>query len=114
MLKLVFLEHPYNCWALLLEHIALGKLHVIILSQLKPNHVHFYLRLPQMQYQCGCSYAFSAMGALEGATALAKGTFTALSEQNIVDCSGKSTYNIVCRIIYSLTSMLISDWSKFL
>ncbi len=41
------------------------------------------------QLRCGCSYAFSAIGALEGATALAHGTVVKLSEQNIVDCSGK-------------------------
>ncbi len=38
--------------------------------------------------QCDSCYAFSAVGALEGANALAKGYFVALSEQNIVDCSG--------------------------
>ena len=39
------------------------------------------------QGQCGASYAFSAMGALEGAQALATGNLKALSEQNIIDCS---------------------------
>ena len=42
----------------------------------------------QTQGQCGASYAFSAMGALEGAWALAHGKLTLLSEQNIIDCSG--------------------------
>nr|ACU86976.1 silicatein-like protein [Aulosaccus sp. GV-2009] len=37
--------------------------------------------------QCDSCYAFSAVGALEGATALAKGYFVSLSEQNIIDCS---------------------------
>ena len=41
-----------------------------------------------MQDQCGASYAFSAIGALEGAWSLAHGKLTQLSEQNIIDCSG--------------------------
>ena len=41
------------------------------------------------QGQCGASYAFSAIGALEGAQALANGNLKALSEQNIIDCSSK-------------------------
>ena len=41
--------------------------------------------------QCGASYAFSAVGALEGAWALAHGKLTLLSEQNIIDCSGEPT-----------------------
>ena len=45
--------------------------------------------LLHLQEQCGASYAFSAIGALEGAWALAHGTLTKLSEQNIIDCSGK-------------------------
>ena len=40
---------------------------------------------------CGASYAFSAIGALEGAWALANGKLTTLSEQNIIDCSGEGT-----------------------
>nr|CBY80149.1 silicatein yellow variant [Tethya aurantium] len=39
------------------------------------------------QGDCGASYAFSAMGALEGASALATGKLIPLSEQNIIDCS---------------------------
>ena len=42
-----------------------------------------------LQGMCGASYAFSAMGALEGAWALANGKLTTLSEQNIIDCSGE-------------------------
>jgi C1A family cysteine protease len=45
------------------------------------------------QGQCGASYAFSAMGALEGAQALANGNLKALSEQNIIDCSSKKNWN---------------------
>ena len=41
-----------------------------------------------MQLRCGCSYAFAAIGALEGSRALARGNLVRLSEQNIVDCSG--------------------------
>ena len=42
-----------------------------------------------MQGMCGASYAFSAVGALEGAWALANGNLVKLSEQNVIDCSGK-------------------------
>ena len=42
----------------------------------------------QLLSQCEASYAFSAVGALEGARALSTGSFVALSEQNVVDCSG--------------------------
>lgn len=41
-----------------------------------------------LQLRCGCSYAFAAIGALEGSQALAYGSLVRLSEQNIVDCSG--------------------------
>ena len=41
-----------------------------------------------LQDQCGASYAFSAIGALEGAWSLAHGEQIELSEQNIIDCSG--------------------------
>ncbi len=41
-----------------------------------------------VQGDCGASYAFSAMGALEGAYALAnRGAQESFSEQNIIDCS---------------------------
>ncbi|CAI8034599.1 Cathepsin L, partial [Geodia barretti] len=40
-----------------------------------------------IQGNCGASYAFSAVGALEGAWALAFGNLVTLSEQNIIDCS---------------------------
>ena len=40
------------------------------------------------QGDCGASYAFSAVGALEGAVALARGKLITLSEQNVIDCSG--------------------------
>ena len=42
-----------------------------------------------VQGQCGCCYAFSAVGALEGVAALARDKMIPLSEQNVVDCSGK-------------------------
>ena len=50
--------------------------------------------LIHMQGQCGASYAFSAIGALEGALALANGKMTTLSEQNIIDCSGIHKYYV--------------------
>ena len=43
------------------------------------------------QGQCGACYAFSATGALEGAYALAHDKLVSLSEQNIIDCSGKES-----------------------
>lgn len=43
-----------------------------------------------VQGQCGASYAFSAIGALEGVRSLANnGDLVTLSEQNIIDCSGR-------------------------
>lgn len=39
------------------------------------------------QLRCSCSYAFAAIGALEGALALSGDTQVSLSAQNIVDCS---------------------------
>ena len=41
------------------------------------------------QGNCASCYAFSAIGALESASAQAKNKLVELSEQNIVDCSGK-------------------------
>lgn len=46
-----------------------------------------------VQGQCLSCYAFSALGALEGAVALATGNLEDLSAQNIVDCSGKCRAN---------------------
>lgn len=39
------------------------------------------------QLRCSCSYAFAAVGALEGAISLSGGGLVSLSSQNIVDCS---------------------------
>ena len=47
------------------------------------------------QGSCGACYAFSAVGAIEGAQALAHETLVPLSEQNIIDCSGKGLPNVV-------------------
>ena len=53
---------------------------------------HYYVI--HMQLRCGCSYAFAALAALEGATALAHGSVDKLSEQNIVDCSRETSNNL--------------------
>ena len=42
-----------------------------------------------VQGQCGASYAFAAVASLEGMNALANEKMVALSEQNVIDCSGK-------------------------
>lgn len=49
----------------------------------------------QLLAQCEASYAFSAVGALEGARALSTGSFVALSEQNVLDCSGNENINCI-------------------
>lgn len=41
-----------------------------------------------MQGHCGSSYAFSAVGAIEGAWSLRYGNLVNVSAQNIIDCSG--------------------------
>ena len=64
---------------------------------------------------CGASYAFSAVGALEGAWALANGKLTSLSEQNIIDCSGEETPAIMKLTSLPLCAcMLSSIWKPWL
>ena len=59
-----------------------------------PSHLDWrsYNIIPPVknQYNCNSSYAFSAIGALEGASALVTGKKPPFSEQNIIDCSSKS------------------------
>ena len=47
-----------------------------------------------LQGGCGASYAFSTTGSIEGAIALGYNRLVSLSEQNIIDCSGLSTYTL--------------------
>ena len=71
-----------------------------------------YMYVYVMQDQCGASYAFSAIGALEGAWSLAHGALTGLSEQNIIDCSGENLCHIFFRV--NSTISIIDIYTQFL
>ena len=56
---------------------------------LHPSSVLLYC----LQEQCNASYAFSAIAALEGASAMVTtGMPIPFSEQNVVDCTGEVEY----------------------
>ena len=46
-----------------------------------------------MQGRCRSCYAFATSGVLESLHALTTGKLVALSEQNIIDCSGERNHN---------------------
>lgn len=65
------------------------------LTASKIKYIPFDLKYMQCvlhfsQGQCGASYAFAAIGSLEGMNALANEKMISLSEQNIIDCSGNT------------------------
>lgn len=62
----------------------------------------------QEEYRCHSCYAFAAVGALEGAHAIQTGQLTALSAQQIVDCSSNNITNIT---IYN--AGLLINWYLF-
>ena len=62
-------------------------------------HTHIYILHSCAQLRCSCSYAFAAVGALEGASSLSGGGLVSLSAQNIVDCSGIYIYTRNSRVM---------------
>ena len=61
-----------------------------------------------IQGHCGSSYAFSTVGAIEGAWSLKHGHLVNISAQNIIDCSGAisvSTYS--CKCMFSCTAIVV-------
>ncbi len=49
------------------------------------------MSLLQEEYRCHSCYAFAAVGALEGAHAIATDQLIALSPQQVLDCSGEES-----------------------
>ena len=50
----------------------------------------------KVPHTCGCCYAFVATAAVESAYAIKHGTLKSFSEQQIVDCSSRTTNNNGC------------------
>ena len=88
---------PYTCWNPCSDE-------GLLILQKATNMFWFTC----IQGQCGASYAFSAMGALEGAWSLAHGKTITLSEQNIIDCSCKIFLELHCTPFWSylITTMV--------
>lgn len=64
------------------------------------------------QGDCGSSYAFSAIGSLEGVSSLARGNLISLSEQNIIDCSGTIVYSYIYLIVLVVWFFAVVCYSK--
>ena len=80
----------YTFTWLSLKHVVKTFRYVYLFS----HRLSLFLSLFMLQGRCLSCYAFSVVGALEGHKALASsGKLVSLSEQSIVDCSGKLNIN---------------------